>query len=78
MVMEEVEVIAEVRVIVRGTMGTEDPMGCGVSTVTVGVPDTISGYSVTVLTVVLPPTKPVKVMVTAVGTELLDELDTSS
>lgn len=53
---------ADVKVIVRGTMGTEPNellTGCGVKTVTTGVPDTNSGYSVTVVTSVLPDTNAV-------------------
>lgn len=54
--------IFDVKVTVSGIMGT-DPrvllMGCGVSTVTTGVPERRDGYSVTVVTVVLPEMKAV-------------------
>lgn len=54
--------ISEVKVMVSGIMGI-DPrvllMGCGVNTVTTGVPERRDGYSVTVVTVVLPEMKAV-------------------
>jgi hypothetical protein len=78
MVMREVEVIAEVRVMVSGIRGTDDPsvllIGCGVRTVTTGVPETRDRNSVTVVTVVLPPMKAVKVSVITEGTAVGDDV----